>query len=159
MFYYINQSRTPSFRIILVTTKPGFIVRSVGLGRWMLVVVGISVNVYSFFSFHRPDLSPWGYRNRFFLVALCCLIVRTPNLEVATKWLLHQVLKILGVSYSACKCVPLAISGSVNVSKIPRCHLLRQMTSQWWSQKFPLGLVSHELTANLSIFNLFLTHF
>ena len=37
---------------------------------------------------------------------------------------------IVLVSYSACKCVPLAISGSVDVSKIPRCHLLRQMTSQ-----------------------------
>ena len=159
MFYYINQSRTPSFCIILVTTKPGFIVRSVGLGRWMLVVVGISVNVYSFLAFTDLTCHLEDTGIGFFLVALCCLIVRTPNLEVATKWLLHQELKILRVSYSACKCVPLAISGSVNVSKIPRCHLLRQMTSQWWSQKFPLGLVSHELTANLSIFNLFLTHF
>ena len=31
-----------------------------------------------------------------FLVALCHLIVRRPNLEVATKRLLHQLLKILG---------------------------------------------------------------
>ena len=34
------------------------------------------------------------------MVALCCLIVRTPNLEVATKSLLHQQVKILG-SFSA----------------------------------------------------------
>ena len=44
----------------------------------------------SFFGFLKPDLSPWGYRNRCFLVALCCLIVRRPNLKVATKRLLHQ---------------------------------------------------------------------
>ena len=48
----------------------------------------------SFFGFLRPDLSPWGYGNRCFLVALCRLIVRRPNLEVATKRLLHQQVKI-----------------------------------------------------------------
>ena len=35
------------------------------------------------------------------------------------------------------------------------CHLLRQMSSQWGSQKLLQGLVSHELTAYLHIFNLF----
>ena len=54
----------------------------------------------SFFGFLRPNLSPWGYVNRFFLVALCCLIVRRMNLEVATKRLLHQLVKIPG-SFSA----------------------------------------------------------
>ena len=48
------------------------------------MVAVISVDVFSFFGFLRPDLSPSGYRNRCFLVALCCLIVRRPNLEVAT---------------------------------------------------------------------------
>ena len=36
----------------------------------------------SFFDFLRPELTPWGYMNRRFLVPLCCLIVRRPNLEV-----------------------------------------------------------------------------
>ena len=53
MFYYITQPRTPSFPIGLVKTKSDFIVRSVetGLGRWMLVVAVISVDVYPFLAF------------------------------------------------------------------------------------------------------------
>ena len=30
----------------------------------------------------------------------------------------------------AWKCVPTAISGGVDISEIPRCHLLRHMSSQ-----------------------------
>ena len=30
----------------------------------------------------------------------------------------------------AWKCVPTAISGGVDISKVPGCHLLRQMSSQ-----------------------------
>ena len=57
----------------------------------------------------------------------------------------------------AWKCVPTAISDGVDISEIPQCHLLRQMSSQRGSQKSLQGLVSHELTVYLSIFNLFLT--
>ena len=62
----------PSFPTGLFKTESGFIVRSVetGLGRWTLVVAAISVDAYPFFGFLKPDLSPWGYRNRCFLVAL-----------------------------------------------------------------------------------------
>ena len=90
--FYIDQLRTPFFSIGLVKTEPGFIVRSdeTGLGRWTLVVAVISVDAYPFFGFLRPDLSPRGYWSRCSLVALCRLIVRRPNLEVATKRLLHQ---------------------------------------------------------------------
>ena len=56
-----------------------------------------------FFGFLRSDLSPWRYMNKCFLVTLCCLIVRRLNLEVATKRLLHQYVKIL-VSFSAMLC-------------------------------------------------------
>ena len=49
-----------------------------------------------FFRFLRPDRSLWGYRNRCFLAARCCLIVRRPNLEVTTKRLLHQQVKYHG---------------------------------------------------------------
>ena len=43
------------------------------------------------------------------------------------------------------------------ISEVPGCHLLWQMNSQWASQKLLQGLVSHELTAYISVFNLFLT--
>ena len=48
-------------------------------------------------------------------------------------------------------------SVDVGISEVPGCHFLRQMSSQWGSQKLIQGLVSHELTAHLSVFNLFLT--
>ena len=75
-------------------------------------------------------------RNRCFLVALCHLIVRRLKLEVATKRLLHQQVKNTGVVLVLCsdvcawKCVPTAISGGVDISEVPGCHLLRQMSSQ-----------------------------
>ena len=53
MFYYIDQLRTPSFPIGLVKTKSDFIVESVetGLGKLMLVVAVISVDVYPCLTF------------------------------------------------------------------------------------------------------------
>ena len=39
----------------------------------------------------------------------------------------------------------------VDISEVPGCHLLRQISSQ--------GLVSHELTGYLSIFNQFISIF
>ena len=60
MFYYINQSRAPSFPIRLVKTESDFIVRLVetGLGRRTLVVAMISVLLLILFWLFRPDLSP-----------------------------------------------------------------------------------------------------
>ena len=52
------------------------------------------------------------------------------------------------------KCVLTAISGNVDISQVPWCHL----NSQRWSQKIIQGLVSYELTAYLSVFDLYLTH-
>ena len=48
MFYYINQSRTPSFPIGLVKTESDFFVRSVetGFRRRTLVVAVMSVDAY-----------------------------------------------------------------------------------------------------------------
>ena len=54
------------------------------------------------------------------------------------------------------KCVPTAISSGVDISEIPRCHLLWQLSSQCGLQKLLQGFVSHELTAYLSVFDLFL---
>ena len=56
----------------------------------------IIVEADPFFGFLRSDLSLLGYGKRCFLVALYRLVVRRPNLEVATKRLLHQQVKILG---------------------------------------------------------------
>ena len=49
-----------------------------------------------FFGFLRPDLSPWGYGNRCFLVALQRLVVRRPKLKVPTKRLLLEQVKLSG---------------------------------------------------------------
>ena len=88
---------TPSFTTVLVKTESGFIVRSAEalLGRWTLAV---AVDAYAFlvFSDLTCHLEDTGYRNKCFLVALCRLIVRTPNPEVATKRILHQQVKIQG---------------------------------------------------------------
>ena len=59
----------------------------------------------SIFGFLRPDLSPWGYGNRCFLVALCHLIGRRLNLEVAIKTLLHQQVKITAVVLMPSSCM------------------------------------------------------
>ena len=64
---------------------------------------------------------------------------------------------IVLVSYRSWKCVPTAISGGTDISKVCECPLLRQMSSQRGWQKLLQGLVSHELTSYLSISNVFLT--
>ena len=63
---------------------------------------------------------------------------------------------IVLVSCSTWKCITKANSSGVEISEIPGCHLVRQMSSQLGSQKLLQGLISHELTAYLSVFNLLL---
>ena len=43
--------------------------------------------------------------------------------------------RIVLVSCGARKCVPTAVSGGVDISEVPGCHLLRQMSSQWKVRK------------------------
>ena len=50
---------------------------------------------------------------------------------------------------------PYSISGCVDISEVPGCHLIRQMSSQWGLQKLLQGLIIHEITAYLLIFNQF----
>ena len=59
----------------------------------------------SFFGFLESDLSPWRYRNRCFLVALCHLIIRRQNLEVATKGASPSVGKNTGIVLVPCSCM------------------------------------------------------
>ena len=123
------------------------------------MVADVSVDVYLFFGFLKPDLWSWGYKKRCFLVAMYNMIAKRPNLEVATKRLLHQQVKIT-VNLVPChewKCIVTTISSGVDISEVPRCHLLQQMSSQWGLQKLLQGLVSHELTAYISVSDLFLT--
>ena len=56
----------------------------------------------------------------------------------------------------AWKFVSTPFFGGVDISKVTEWHSLWQMSSHWGSQKL-LQLVSHEITAYLSRFNLFLT--
>ena len=103
----------------------------------------------------------WGYGNRCFLVAMVL-----PDSKEAKLWSSNQegspspAGKSTGIVLMQChalKCFPKAISGDVDVSGVPGCHLLWQMNSQWDSQKLLQGLVFHKLTVYLSVFNLFLT--
>ena len=84
MFYYIDQPRTPSFPIGLVKTESDFVIRLVetDLGRWMLVVVVISVDAYPFLAF--PDLTCHLEDTRISLVikeTCACTTVVHANLE------------------------------------------------------------------------------
>ena len=106
----------------------------------------------------RNDLSALGYRNRCFLVALCHLIVRRLNLEVATKRMPHQQVKIprlLG-SFST---MFMHGSASLQLFLVVQIFLrtLGVIYNRWVLSeghiKLIQGLVSHELTAYL----LFLT--
>ena len=92
--FSIDQLRTPSFPIGLVKTEWVFIVRPVetGLGRWTLVVAVISVDVYPFLAF--SDLTCHLEDTGIGVFWLHC--AAWPNLEVATKRLLHQQVKIPG---------------------------------------------------------------
>ena len=56
------------------------------------------------------------------------------------------------------KCIATNICSGVDISEVHGCHLFRRMSSQRRSQKLLQGLlVSHELTAYLPVFDIFLT--
>ena len=61
-----------------------------------MVVAVISDDAYPFLAFTAMTCHLEDIEIDIFLVAMSCLIVRRPNLEVATKRLLHQQVKILG---------------------------------------------------------------
>ena len=53
-----------------------------------------SLHAHLFFAFFRPGLSTLEYRNSYFLVFLCHMIEKRPNLKVANNMLLYQQVKI-----------------------------------------------------------------
>ena len=100
---------------------------------------------FSFIGFLRSDLSPWLYRNRCFLVVLSCLIVRRRDLGTSKQEAPTSEGKNTGVVLVPChpwKCVNTAISDGTENLKVPGCHLLQQMSSQWGSLKLLQELVS-----------------
>ena len=59
MLYYIDHPRALSFRIGLVKTESDFVrAAETGLGRWMLVVAVISVDVFPFLAFSNLIWDP-----------------------------------------------------------------------------------------------------
>ena len=62
----------------------------------MLVLAVINVDVYPFLAFSDLTYCLEDTGIGVFLVALCHLIVRRPNLKVPTTRLFHQQVKILG---------------------------------------------------------------
>ena len=56
----------------------------------------VSVDAYPFFWLFQTGHVTLRYRNRCFLVALCCMIVRRLNLEIVIKRLFHEEVKIVG---------------------------------------------------------------
>ena len=163
MFYYIDQACTPSFPSGLVKTKSDFIVRSVETGseRWMLVVAVIGVDAYPFLAFsdlicHLEDTG------MDVLFSGCNVLSDSKETQLGSR---NQQAspsagkntRIVLVPCWAWKCILTAISDGEDISKVPGCHLLWQMSSQWDSKKLLQRLVFHELTAYLSVFNLLLT--
>ena len=57
--------------------------------------------------------------NRYFLVDLCFLIVKSPKLEVANTRLLHQQVRIM-LNMEVC------LYSEEEMSEVTGCHLLRQ---------------------------------
>lgn len=74
--------------------------------------------------------------------------IKNPNFEIATKRLLHQLIKTLVVLLlcCVCKCVLTAISSGLDIPEIPGCHLLQQISLYGGSPKLFQGSVSLELT-------------
>ena len=69
----------------------------------------------------------------------------------------HKNTGIVLVPCCTWKFVPTAISRGVDISKVPGCHFLQQLSSQYGSQNLLQELVSHVFTDYLSNFDLFLT--
>ena len=54
-----------------------------------MVEAVISVDAYPFFTILRTDLLHCRYKNRCFLAALCCLIVKRENLKIVAVLVMH----------------------------------------------------------------------
>ena len=127
------------------------------------MITGLSCNYcwcLYFLYFLRPDLSPRRYSIHVFSGCTVSPDSKDAELESSN----HKAspsagtnTRVVLVPCCTWNCVPTAIFGGVDISEVPRCHLLQQISPQWGSQKILQGLVFHEFTAYLSVFDLFLT--
>ena len=69
-----------------------------------------------------------------------CLLLRSSDQEASPSAVKNT--EIVLVPCRTWKCVPIANSDGVDISKVPGFHLLRQVSSQWGLQKLLPGLVS-----------------
>ena len=124
------------------------------------MVAVTSVDAYPFLAFLGLTCHLEDTGIGVFPVALCCLRVRRlfGSCDQEASPSAGKKTRVVLLSCLAWKCVPTIISGGVDISKVPGCHLLWQMSSHWGSQKLLRTLVSHELKVYLSVFYLFLTH-
>ena len=72
-----------------------------------------------FLGFLRAGQSLWGLKNRSFLVALCCLIVRSPNLELATKRVFFISRWNYQGSFSAVECIIVCGLKAISCAGVP----------------------------------------
>ena len=113
------------------------------------MVAVISVDTYPFLAF--SDLtSHLENRNKCFLADSKGTKLRRSDQEASPS--AGKNAGIVLVPCRAWKCFPTAIYSGVDISKVPGCHSLKQMCSQWGSQR----LVSHKFIAYLPVFNIFL---
>ena len=74
------------------------------------------------------------------MAALCHMVVRRPSLEVATKSnqkdskLTGKNIGVALLLWRAWKCAFTAFSGCVDITKVPGCHLLQQISFRRGSQ-------------------------
>ena len=156
MVYNIDQPCTSSFPVGLVKTESEIVVRSVetGLRRWVLVVVVIVLMLNLFWP---SQTWPVTLRIQEKVFSGCTVPPDSKETELGSS---NQEASLSAsknnwvalVSCCAWKFVHTAISSGVDISEVPGCHLLQQMSSHWGSQKLLPGLVSHELTVYLSVF-------
>ena len=103
----------------------------IGLRRLPVVVAVISVDAYSCLVF--SDLTRRLEDAGIGVFWLHCFLVASKlgssNQEVSPST--SKYTRVVLVRCRAWKCVPTAISGSVDISKAPGCHLLQEMSSQW----------------------------
>ena len=158
MSYYMDQPCTPFFPFGLVKTGSDLIVKSVetGSGRQMLVAAVLSVDAYPFSAFQTWPVT-LKIQKQMFSGCTVPSDSKDTKLGSSSQEAFPSAGKNSGVVLChTWKCIP-AISSGVQIFKVPACHLLCQMGSQWGSQKLLQGLVSLKLLAYHSISDLFLT--
>ena len=133
-----------------------------GLKRWTLVLAVTIVDAYHFFDFVKPDLSPWGYGNK--VLTGCTVPPDSKETEhgSSNREASPSAGKNTGAVLVLCSHMEMCPYSHfwifwivVDISEVLGWHLLQQMSYRWVSQKLLQRLVSHELTAYLSVFNLF----